>query len=65
MVATINPYGAISEKLIAFVVAHKNGKFYAIDKCSSVMEIEKTVYENLIMKGVENRELNIKRIRTY
>ena len=64
MFATKRPFGAINQKLIAWrLPITKDGRFYIMDRCSSVIEIEGAVYYDLQKKGIPVYEGKINTIR--
>ena len=64
MISIKKPYGAIHESWIASLLPPtKDGRFYVIDKFSSTMEVEESVYNNLKEKGVKVYEGRVNQTR--
>ena len=65
MVSTKCPYGAIHDNWIAWLLPLKYGKFYIMDKFSTIMEVEETIYNTLLEKGIKVYEGKLNKIRTH
>lgn len=56
MVATKYPYGAIDERLVAFIMFQDaTKKYFIFDTGGNRIEVEQTVYQNLKEKGVREK----------
>ena len=56
MVTTKFPYGAINDKLVVYVMFNKTrNKYYLVDVSANAYEIEKSIFDELKKKGVEEK----------